>query len=70
MAPRKRGDLLTAAETLVVVFSGSFAAISVAFLLVYNYQGLKRGFDMQHAFGFLTGCLIVGLAGYALGQLP
>lgn len=61
---------MTAAETLIVVFSGSFAAIAVTFLLAYNYLGLKRGFATQHAVGLLLGCFIVGLAGYALGQLP
>lgn len=58
------------AEIFVIAFCGAFAALAVGFLLVYNFHGLKRGLDMQHAFGFLLGCLIVVVAGFSLGQLP
>jgi hypothetical protein len=61
---------MTSAEFFVIVFCGAFCALVVAFLLTYNFLGLKRGFDMQHAIGFLSGCLILVVAGFALGQLP
>lgn len=63
-------ESLTAAEVFILAFCGCFAALAVAFLLAYNFVGLKRGFDMRHALGFLFGCVIVALASYSLGQLP
>lgn len=62
-------DALSAAEIFVLAFCGAFAAIVVAFLLAYNFAGLRRGFDMQHALGFLAGCLIVVLASFAARSL-